>query len=119
MYGDEPNPKSKSKNSEDIEWVDVGLEEEAPAPKRKRRKTKALKEAPKKKIDGNLLRVQAMGSSIEIVSPIPRDQFVEEMVETINTQGANPDWSGWYHLKKQDGKVVSIRLRSIDVVEEV
>ena len=78
MYGD--NPKSKSKNSEDIEWVDVGLEEEAPAPKRKRRKTKALEEAPKKKIDGNILRVQAMGSSIEIVSPIPRDQFVEEMV---------------------------------------
>ena len=119
MYGDEPNPKSKSKNSEDIEWVDVGLEEEAPAPKRKRRKTKALEEAPKKKIDGNILRVQAMGSSIEIVSPISRDQFVEEMVETINTQGANPDWSGWYHLKKTDGKIVSIRLRSIDVVEEL
>ena len=121
MYGDEPNPKSKSKNSEDIEWVDVGLEEEAPAPKRKRRKTKALKEVPKKKVevDGYLLRVQAMGSAIEIVSPIPRDQFVEEMVETINTQGANPDWAGWYHLKKTDGKVVSIRLRSIDVVEEM
>ena len=85
----------------------------APAPKRKRKST------PKKKIDGNLLRVQAMGSSIEIVSPIPRDKFVEEMVETINTQGANPDWSGWYHLKKTDGKIVSIRLRSIDVVEEM
>ena len=119
MYGDEPNPKSKSKNSEDIEWVDVGLEEEAPVPKRKRQKTKALKETPKKKIDGNILRVQAMGSSIEIVSPIPRDKFVEEMVETINTQGANPDWAGWYHLKKTDGKIVSIRLRSIDVVEEM
>ena len=82
-------------------------------PKRKRKSTS------KKKIDGNLLRIQAMGSSIEIVSPISRDQFVEEMVETINTQGANPDWSGWYHLKKTDGKIVSIRLRSIDVVEEL
>ena len=119
MYGDEPNPKSKSKNSEDIEWVDVGLEEEAPAPKRKRRKTKALAEAPKKKIDGNILRVQAMGSAIEIVSPIPRDQFVEEMVDTINEKGADPMWSGWYHLKKTDEKIVSIRLRSIDVVEEM
>mgnify|MGYP001026870461 CR=1 FL=1 len=86
---------------------------EAPAPKRKRKPTQ------KKKIDGYLLRVQAMGSAIEVVSPIPRDQFVEEMVETINTQGANPDWSGWYHLKKTDGKIVSIRLRSIDVVEEL
>ena len=93
--------------------VDAPDEPDAPAPKRKR------KAAPKKKINGNLLRVQAMGSSIEIVSPIPRDQFVEEMVETINTQGANPDWSGWYHLKKPDGKIVSIRLRSIDVVEEL
>ena len=121
MYGDEPQPKSKSKTSDDTEWVDVGLEEEAPAPKRKRRKTKALKESPKKKVevDGYLLRVQAMGSAIEIVSPIPRDQFVEEMVDTINEKGADPMWSGWYHLKKTDEIIVSIRLRSIDVVEEV
>ena len=121
MYGDDPQPKSKPKPSEDTEWVDVGLEEEAPAPKRKRRKTKALKESPKKKVevDGYLLRVQAMGSAIEIVSPIPRDRFVEEMVDTINDKGADPMWSGWYHLKKTDGKIVSVRLRSIDVVEEM
>ena len=76
---------------------------------------------PKNKAEskGYLLRVQAMGSAIEIVSPIPRDKFVEEMVDTITTQGANPDWSGWYHLKKTDDKIVSIRLRSIDVVEEL
>ena len=52
-------------------------------------------------------------------SPIPRDKFVEEMVETISTHGAAPDWSGWYHLKKVDGKIVSVRLRSIDIVEEM
>ena len=86
---------------------------DVPTPKRKRKST------PKKKIDGNLLRVQAMGSSIEIVSPIPRDKFVEEMVDTINEKGADPMWSGWYHLKKTDGKIVSVRLRSIDVVEEM
>ena len=76
---------------------------------------------PKNKSEdkGYLLRVQAMGSAIEIVSPIPRDKFVEEMVDTITTQGVNPDWSGWYHLKKTDDKIVSIRLRSIDVVEEL
>ena len=101
MYGDEP-------------------QQAQPKPKAKR-KTKALKESPKKKVevDGYLLRVQAMGSAIEIVSPIPRDQFVEEMVDTINEKGADPMWSGWYHLKKTDEKIVSIRLRSIDVVEEV
>ena len=85
----------------------------APKPKTKRKPNK------KPQVDGYLLKIQAMGSTIEIVSPIPRDQFVEEMVETITTQGANPDWSGWYHLKKVDGKIVSIRLRSIDVVEEL
>ena len=97
MYGDEPQPKPKAK-----------------------RKAKALKEAPKKKVEveGYLLRVQAMGSIMDIVSPIPRDQFVEEMVDTINEKGADPMWSGWYLLKKTDEKIVSVRLRSIDVVEE-
>ena len=92
-----------------------GDEEEAPKPKTKRKTT------PKKKsvVDGHLLRIQAMGSTIDIVSPITRDKFVEEMVETISTQGANPDWSGWYHLKKVDGKIVSVRSRSVDVVEEL
>ena len=93
--------------------VDASDEPDASVPKRKRKST------PKKKIDGNILRVQAMGSTIEIVSPIPRDKFVEEMVDTINEKGADPMWSGWYHLKKTDGKIVSVRLRSIDVVEEM
>ena len=105
MYGDTPDsaepptePKAKAK-----------------------RKKKALQEAPKKKVEveGYVLRVQAMGSMMDIVSPIPRDQFVEEMVDTINEKGADPMWSGWYHLKKVDGKTVSVRLRSIDTVEEM
>ena len=93
-----------------------GQEDTAPVSVKSKPKRKTK---PKKKIEGYLLRVQAMGSAIEIVSPIPRDKFVEEMVETITTQGANPEWSGWYHLKKSDDKIVSIRLRSIDVVEEL
>ena len=105
MYGDTPDsaepptePKAKAK-----------------------RKKKALQEAPKKKVEveGYVLRVQAMGSMMDSVSPIPRDQFVEEMVDTINEKGADPMWSGWYHLKKVDGKTVSVRLRSIDTVEEM
>ena len=97
-------------------YGDEGEEKDlSPKPKTKRKST------PKKKptVDGYLLRIQAMGSTLEIVSPIPRDKFVEEMVDTITTQGANPDWSGWYHLKKVDSKIVSVRLRSIDVVEEL
>ncbi len=93
-----------------------GQEDAQPAPEKSKPKRKTK---PKKKIEGYLLRVQAMGSAIEIVSPIPRDKFVEEMVETISTHGAAPDWSGWYHLKKVDDKIVSVRLRSIDIVEEM
>ena len=105
MYGDTPDsaepptePKAKAK-----------------------RKKKALQEAPKKKVEveGYVLRVQALVSMMDIVSPIPRDKFREEMVDTINEKGADPMWSGWYQLKKVEGKIVSIRLRSIDVVEEL
>ena len=86
---------------------------DVPAPKRKRKST------PKKKIDGHHLRIGVMGYAVDIVSPIPRDKFMEEMVDTINSNGANPQWSGIYHLKKVDGKIVSVRLRSIDIVEEM
>ena len=99
--GEEPDPL----------FVNEGEAVEKPKTKRKPKK--------KPKVEGYLLKIQAMGSTIEIVSPIPRDKFVEEMVETISTHGASPDWSGWYHLKKVDSKIVSIRLRSIDVVEEL
>jgi hypothetical protein len=94
---------------------------EAPAPKRKR-KSKALQEAPKKKkpeVQGFHLRIGVMGTLIDIMSPIPRDQFCEEMCDTINERSSDPGWSGIYHLKKIDGKIVSVRLRSIDVVEEM
>ena len=99
--GEEPDPK----------FVNEGEAVEKPKTKRKPKK--------KPKVEGYLLKIQAMGSTIEIVSPIPRDKFVEEMVETISTHGAAPDWSGWYHLKKVDDKIVSVRLRSIDIVEEM
>ena len=92
------------------------------APKTKAKtKRKALKEAPKRKLkeDGFHLRVGVMGAMIDILSPIPRDQFCEEMVDTINERGADPAWSGIYHLKKIDGKIVSVRLRSVDIVEEM
>jgi len=95
-----------------------GDEEEKPIkPKSKTKRKPTPKNKPT--VDGYLLRIQAMGSTLDIISPIPRDKFVEEMVDTITTQGANPDWSGWYHLKKVDSKIVSVRLRSVDVVEEL
>jgi len=95
----------------EVLYGEEGEEEElSPKPKTKKKST------PK---EGYHLRVGVMGLAIDIMSPIPRDQFCDEMVETITTQAANPGWSGIYHLKKTDGKMVSVRLRSIDVVEEM
>ena len=98
---------------EEVDPLLVNEGEVVEKPKTKRKPKK------KPKVEGYVLKIQAMGSTIEIVSPIPRDKFVEEMVETISTHGAAPDWSGWYHLKKVDDKIVSVRLRSIDIVEEM
>ena len=95
-----------------------GEEEAGPVPKKSKPKRKTK---PKKKIEveGYYLRIGVMGTCIDIMSPIPRDQFCEEMCDTINERAADPAWSGIYHLKKIDGKIVSVRLRSIDVVEEL
>ena len=110
--------------SEDLYGDEAPEESPPPAPKPKPAKRKA---PPKKrvtapappKIDGYHLRIGIMGYVVDIQSPIPRDQFCDEMVETITTRGPDPNWSGIYHLKKIDGNIVSVRLRSIDVVEEM
>ena len=80
----------------------------------------AVKIAPE--YSGSVIHVNDASKAVPVATKLlsgDRDKFVEEMVETISTHGASPDWSGWYHLKKVDNKIVSIRLRSIDVVEEL
>lgn len=77
------------------------------------RKKPALKEGEQ------LLRLYVNGVSIEIISPIPREQFLQEMVNDINTNGMKPEWSGWYSLRSSSGGVISVRIRCIDAVEEI
>lgn len=71
------------------------------------------------------LRIHAMGSSVIILSPVDREEFVRNMCEEINKHGADPNWLGWFNFpvsprKDSKGdKEVSIRIRSVDLVEEV
>lgn len=78
---------------------------------------------PRKKIELKegecLLRLLINGATLEIISPIPREQFLQEMVNDINTNGMKPDWSGWYSLRSVNSGIVSIRIRCIDAVEEI
>tara|TARA_Y100000310_G_scaffold302376_1_gene339645 strand:+ start:7875 stop:8141 length:267 start_codon:yes stop_codon:yes gene_type:complete len=87
---------------------------ELESPKRPQRRSK--KAVTK---EGFPIRLHISGSTIDILSPVPREQFIQEMVEAINKNGASPEWSGWYTLKTIKGKVVSIRVREIGAAEEL
>jgi|3_EtaG_2_1085321.scaffolds.fasta_scaffold00712_15 hypothetical protein len=87
------------------------------SPRRASKKTPAKKAVPKE--DGFPIRLHVSGSMIDIISPVPREQFIKEMVEAINEHGARPEWSGWYTLKGINGKIVSVRVREIGAAEEL
>jgi hypothetical protein len=90
-----------------------------PSPRRPSKKTPAKKAAVIPKEEGFPIRLHVSGSMIDILSPVPREQFIQEMVEAINEHGARPEWSGWYTLKTLKGKVVSVRVREIGAAEEI
>tara|TARA_R110000824_G_scaffold392347_1_gene590714 strand:+ start:5919 stop:6116 length:198 start_codon:yes stop_codon:yes gene_type:complete len=65
------------------------------------------------------MRLHVSGSTIDILSPVPRAQFIQEMVETINKNGARTEWTGWYTLKLINGKTADVRVREIGIAEEL
>jgi hypothetical protein len=65
------------------------------------------------------LRLGVMGTPIEIKSPVPCSEFLQGMCDLINHRGADPEWTGYYEFEKLDGKTVWVRVRAIDVVEEI
>ena len=69
--------------------------------------------------DGYPIRLHVSGSAIDVLSPVPREQFLKEMVEAINEHGARPEWSGWYTLTTLEGKLVSVRVREVGIAEEL
>tara|TARA_R110000824_G_scaffold81446_9_gene204787 strand:+ start:5435 stop:5692 length:258 start_codon:yes stop_codon:yes gene_type:complete len=82
---------------------------------------------PKKKVpsvknlkdDEHHLRIFINGATVEIISPIPRDKFLQEMVNDINENSMKEQYTGWYSLRSAQGGVLSIRVRCVDAIEEV
>ena len=72
---------------------------------------------PKKKIDGHILTLYIGGTKVNIVSPVSRDKFLEEMVNDISENGAKAQWSGWYGFTTPEGKRISVMIRTINAVE--
>tara|TARA_R110000737_G_scaffold331568_1_gene347906 strand:- start:52 stop:330 length:279 start_codon:yes stop_codon:yes gene_type:complete len=85
--------------------------------KPKGRSRKALSEEEEE--ESYPIRLHVSGSTIDIASPVPREQFIKEMVEAINENGARAEWSGWYTLQTVDGKIASVRVREIGIAEEI
>lgn len=72
--------------------------------------------APKKSYK---LRLGVMGALIDIKSPVPCSEFLQGMCDLINHRGADPEWTGYYEFEKSDGTTVWVRVRAIDLVEEL
>lgn len=69
--------------------------------------------------EGYQLRVHVYGSFVDVISPIPREQFITEMSDEIEKNSARTDWNGWFTLKKTDGKPVTVQIRGVSIVEEL
>ena len=52
-------------------------------------------------------------------SPIPPQQFYQEMVRIKQENATNPVWSGWYEFRTATGKFMALNIATIIGVEEV
>ena len=81
------------------------------------------KEAPKQTYP---LRIHFTGGSVDILSPLPKEKFLVDLISEITAHGADPNWSGWFGFrvmptKKTDKKsrTASVMVRQIVGVEEI
>ena len=72
------------------------------------------------------LRIYFTGGSVDIYSPMPKEQFLVDLISEITAKGSDPTWSGWFGFKvkpktKSDKKTrtVSVMVRQIVGVEEL
>ena len=72
------------------------------------------------------LRIHFTGGSIDIISPLPKDKFLVDLISEITAKGNDPSWSGWFGFrvkpktaKGKSEKTVSIMVRQIVGVEEL
>ena len=66
-----------------------------------------------------VLRVHVMGSFVDIKSPVNATEFLQGMCSLINQRSADTTWTGYHQFDSTEGSVVWIRVRSIDIVEDI
>jgi hypothetical protein len=64
------------------------------------------------------LRVHVMGAFV-IKSPVGATEFLQGMCSLINQRSADTSWTGYHQFEALDGSVVWVRVRSIDIVEDI
>lgn len=84
------------------------------------------KEAPTPEKKTYPLRIYITGGSVDILSPLPKEKFLVDLISEITTNSADPSWSGWFGFRvipknKSDKKnrTVSVMVRQIVGVEEL
>ena len=71
------------------------------------------------------LRIYFTGGSVDILSPMPKEQFLVDLISEITAKGADPNWSGWFGFrvkpdrKSKKERTVSVMVRQIVGVEEL
>ncbi len=72
------------------------------------------------------LRIHFTGGSVDILSPMPKEQFLVDLISEITAKGAGPQWSGWFGFrvkpktaKDKKERTVSVMVRQIVGVEEL
>jgi|TARA_B100000073_G_scaffold275239_1_gene235211 hypothetical protein len=72
------------------------------------------------------LRIYFTGGSVDILSPLPKEKFLVDLISEITANSSDPNWSGWFGFrviptKKTDKKnrTVSVMVRQIVGVEEL
>tara|TARA_B100000749_G_scaffold272888_1_gene255228 strand:+ start:2229 stop:2558 length:330 start_codon:yes stop_codon:yes gene_type:complete len=81
-------------------------------------------EEPKKT---HALRLHTSAGPIDVMSPIPKEQFLVDLLAEIQARGADPNFSGWYGFrvidkskaKNKKERTVSVMVRQIVGVEEL
>ena len=87
-------------------------------------------EVPKEQIaekrDTFPLRIYFTGGSVDIMSPMPKEQFLVDLISEITAKGADPQWSGWFGFrvkpksaKDKKERTVTVMVRQIVGVEEL
>ena len=46
------------------------------------------------------LRIHFTGGSVDILSPLPKEKFLIDLIAEIQAKGNDPQWIGWFGFRK-------------------